>query len=126
MIRIARLLPLLLAAVLAACSLASSAQPSVTLTWTAPTMYTDGTPIPATQAITYIINQGPSGQEAKFAEGVSGTTWTSTSGLSPGTKMCWTVIAVDAQQGTQSVPTNEVCKDFAPLTPNPPGNLKAQ
>lgn len=99
--------------------------PSVTLTWVAPTMNTDGTPVSsAQQPITYSIYQGPSGQEATtpVQTGVTALTATITSGLTPGSTVCWQLTATDAL-GQTSAKTNEACVTLAPSVPNPPGNV---
>ena len=100
-----------------------AAPPSATLTWTAPTAYTDGTAIASGVVITYNLYQGPSGQEAATAvsTGITGLTTTITTGLVAGTTTCWQVTA--NANGQESAKTNEVCKTFAPEVPNPPGNL---
>jgi fibronectin type 3 domain-containing protein len=117
-----KLIPLIPCAVLAACSVASSATLSATLTWTAPTTNADGTPISG--ALTYDVYQGASGAETKVASGVTGTTWAASTGLVAGATVCWKVTAVNAA-GVEGGASNEACKSF-PETPSAPTNLTVQ
>lgn len=112
-------------AALTACSVAQSGTPSATLTWTAVTTNTDGTP--AVAPVTYDIYQGAKGGEAAtpVATGITSTTWTATTGLSPGTTVCWEATAVSGA-GIESAKSAEVCRTFAPSVPNPPTNLAVQ
>lgn len=90
--------------------------PSATLTWVAPTLNTDGTPI--TLPITYNVYQGASGAEASVQTGVSGLTVTLTAGLADGATVCWQLTTVAG--GVESARTNELCQTFPKATPNPP------
>lgn len=115
----------LILAVLTGCSIAESGTPSAVLTWNAVTLNTDSTPVVA--PVTYNIYQGPKGAEAAtpVATGVTATTWTATTGLSPGTTVCWEATAVSGA-GIESAKSNEACKTFAPAVPNPPTALAVQ
>ena len=104
--------------ILAGCAQAISAPLSSVLSWTAPTTFTNGSPITGT--ITYNIYQGASGAEASVQTGVATTSVTITTGLSAGSTVCFQVTAVVG--GVESSRTTEVCETF-PAQPNPPTNL---
>lgn len=110
---------------LTACSTAQSGTLSATLTWNAVTQNTDGTPVVA--PVSYNVYEGAKGAEAAtpVATGVATTTWTATTGLSPGATVCFEVTAVSGA-GIESAKSNESCKTFAPEVPNPPTNLTVQ
>ena len=122
-----RLYRLVLAAVLAACLVPALAQgatsclvgtagspASATLTFTAPTTNTDGTPI--TLPLTYSVYMGTSsGGETLLASGQTGSPIVITAGLKGGTSYYFYVTAVDSAGA--SAPSNEVCKTLAPSVP---------
>jgi hypothetical protein len=93
------------------------------LTWTAPTTYTDGTPIVGT--LGYNVYQGAQGSTTKTKVGAAtSTTFTVSSGLASGSTVCF---QVSTTQGTQeSALSNEACKTFPPPTPQAPTGLRAQ
>lgn len=109
---------------------------NIVLTWTAPTMNTDGSALASNQLpLSYTVNAGASGQEMPFKAGITALTYTY-SMTAPGTE-CFTLTAFDAL-GNFSVPTNEICATTGPATasasasftmstrPNPPGNFTAK
>lgn len=99
----------------------------VTITWTAPTNYTDGTEIPLSD-LSYVIGYGPvsRGAGTMYANQVNVPT--------PGTAACsyvlslttgtWfaSVRAVSNQYGTSGAWSNEISK-VVPGTPGPPTNV---
>ncbi len=90
--------------------------PTATITFTAPTTNTDGTPISGT--LTYDIFQGTSsGSETLAAKGLAGSPIVVNSGLTDGTTVYWYVEAVNSA-GVASAPSNEVCKTFPAGVPN--------
>lgn len=111
---------LILAAILAGCSTASSQTLSAALSWVAPTTYTNGAAIPAGTVITYNVYQGATGAETLLSSGVSALTFSATTGLTSGSTVCWEVTAVIA--GVESSRSNEACKTF-PSVPSPPASL---
>jgi hypothetical protein len=93
--------------------------PTATLTWTAPTTYTDGTTIPGTVAITYNVYQGNTATTlVKVASGVTTLTNTITTGLVDGQTYYWAVTAVAG--GLEGAQSNVGTKVFASL---PPGTV---
>lgn len=111
-----KLIWLLLLAPLAALA----APPSATLRWVAPTQYEDGTTI--TAPITYSLYQGLKGSPKVLAvSGITGLTYTFSTGLSPNTIVCWEVTATVG--GQESAHTVEACKTFPPQVPLAPSNL---
>jgi hypothetical protein len=94
-----------------------AAAPSAVLTWTAPTLNTDGTTI--TGAITYSVYKGATGAETFFTAGIT-TTATTLAGT-PGTTQCFQVTAV--VNGVESAKSNEVCKSFPNPVPAAPTGL---
>lgn len=102
---------------------AQAAGPSATLTWTAPTTNTDGTPITGT--LTFNVYQGSGASVSACTlgttavqTGISGTTVTVTSGLADGTTACFAVTAVEG--GVESAKSNTATKTFPPATPLAP------
>jgi len=106
-----------LAALLASAALAASTLSS-TLTWTAPTVNTDGT-TPA--ALTYNVYEGPAATtlaSVPVLTGLTTLTVASAAGAAPGAQACFAVTAVEAgQEGAQS---NVVCKTFPLSVPGAP------
>jgi hypothetical protein len=98
---------------------AFAAPPSATLVWTAPTAFTDGTPISGT--ITYNVYQGLTGALTKVQSGISGLTVTITTGLTPGTSQCFAVTAVVAS--VESAQSAQACAAIPVPTPNSPGQV---
>lgn len=102
---------------------AQAAGHTATLNFTLPTVHQDGTPI--TGALTVNVYQGVGkgneGATPAFT-GVTGTTFTITSGLADGTTVCWQLTAVEAGNTAGESPrTNEVCATFpfsAPAAPS--------
>lgn len=93
----------------------SGVAPTATISWTAPTLNTDGTPIAT--PLTYVLYQGTtSGAETALPTVISTSPITLTTGLSSGTTVYWYLVVKDAN-GTFSVPSNEVCKTFPPGVP---------
>lgn len=91
------------------------------LSWTAPTTYSDGTPV--TDPITYTVYQGLQGQpKAKGPTGITATTVTISTGLLSGRTYCWAVTAATATS-PESAPSAEACKTFPPAAPEAPANL---
>lgn len=100
-----------------------AAPPSATLTWTAPTKYTDGTTI--TVPLTYNVYQGLSGAtKTRVLSNLVALTTTITTGLSPNSTVCWELTAVAG--GQESAHTAEVCKTFPPQVPEAPAGLTVQ
>jgi hypothetical protein len=113
----AALVALALVTSLAAPAMAQSAvaAPSAVLTWTAPTTFTDGTPITGT--ITYNVYQGTAANAlTKVATGVTTLTDTISTGLVDGATYYWSVTAV--VNGVESAQTAPVSKTFSPGTPD--------
>jgi hypothetical protein len=84
------------------------------ISFTAPTTYTDGTPI--TAVLSYGVYQALQGQPKVKVATVLTTTSTITTGLLSGKTYCWQVTAIDGAQ--ESAMSNEACKTFAPPIPN--------
>lgn len=117
------LAPLLVLAVMthsafaqAACvSGASGVTPTASITFTVPTLNTDGTAIAG--PITYNLYQSStSGAEVKVASALKGTPIAVTTGLAPKTTVYFKVSVVDAN-GNESALSNEVCKSFPASVP---------
>ena len=84
--------------------------PTATLSFTAPTTNTDGSPVAT--PLTYEIFEGSSPSSlAPVAKGVTGSPVTVNTGLTAGSTVYFTVAVVDAN-GTMSAPSNVVCKTF--------------
>src|SRR5271155_5814168 len=98
-----KVLSIFAAALLGFASLAY-AGPTATLTWVAPTSYSDGTPIPSTVTLTYNIYQGTSATTlGKVATGVTAIPDAISTGLSDGQTYYFAVTAVAAGlEGAQS------------------------
>jgi len=113
-----RLLTLALAC-LASTTYAQAANQSV-LTWTAPTTYTDGTPLPAS-GLGYKVYRGVKGATKTVIASPTSTTYTDTTGLNQGTTVCY---QVSATLGTQeSALSTEACKTFPQAAPSSPSTL---
>lgn len=93
--------------------------PSASITITAPTTYSDGTPIPSTVAITYNLYQGNTAATlVKVASGLTTLTTTVNTGLVDGQTYFWAVTAVAG--GLESAKSNVASKAFAAV---PPGSV---
>lgn len=100
----------ILALVLIALGAVAQAQETRTaiIEFTAPTVYTDGTPIES--PISYRVYQGEKGQPKVLVGTITETQTTVNSGLERGNEYCWHVTAVVG--GEESAPSNEGCKAF--------------
>ena len=101
----------------------TSTTDKATWSWTAPTSYTDGTPIPSTTTLTYNLYIGTAGKGSEsptpVQTGITGLTATTT-GYAAGQAVCGTLTAVaNGQEGPHS---QEACKSFATI-PGAPGLL---
>lgn len=93
---------------------ASGTPPVATLTFAAPTLNTDGTPI--TLPLTYTVLMGTSsGAETQLSSGLSGSPVVINTGLKGGGSYYFEVFAVDSNGN--GVTSNEVCKSFPASTP---------
>jgi hypothetical protein len=105
------------AALIASACVLAQAAPQATLTWTAPTTYTDGSSIPSTVVVTYNVYQGPSATTlVKVASGVTTLTSSITTGLISGQTYFWAVTAV--ANGLEGAKSNVGTKVFAAVPPN--------
>lgn len=95
---------------------AAGQAPVVTLTFTAPTLNTDGTPV-ATPLTYNLYMSTSSGTEVKTATGLTGSPVSVTANLKPATTYFFTLTAVD-KNGVESAQTNEVCKSFPASVPS--------
>lgn len=91
--------------------------PSVLLSWTAPTTNVDNTPI--TGAITYSVNQYKNGVWVPMQTGITTTSVTITSGVTPGTTQCYEVGSTVAGVNSKTL-SNQACKAIAPTPVVPP------
>jgi len=101
----------------ATCSVvgANGAAPVATLTFTAPTLNTDGTAIAT--PLTYNLYQSTTaGAEVKVASALAGSPIVVNSGLSPGGTYYFKLSVTDAH-GTESALSNEGCKSFPASVP---------
>lgn len=96
---------------LALSSLFASAQaaPTATITFSAPTLFSDGSSIPASTALTYNLYQGAKGATKPKVGSVSSPA-TITTGLQAGSTYCWQVSAV--ANGVEGALSDEGCKTF--------------
>jgi len=111
-----RTLSILILALLSSLAVAQNAAAAnqAVISFSAPTTYTDGTPI--TAALSYGVWQGLSGAVKTKVATITTTTSTITTGLLSGKTYCW---QVDASDGAQtSALSNEACKTFAPPVPS--------
>lgn len=103
---------------------------STVITWTAPTSYTDNSPLPASAITAYVIDctLTPTGGVAApcvftpasfLGSAVTGTV--SVTYPAQGGRACFSLRT--SVSGTLSAASNVTCKDFAALTPNPPTNV---
>ncbi len=103
--------------ILLALSAQAQSVPSATISFTAPTTYTDGTPIVAGTVITYGVWQGLKGATKVRVATITSTSTTISTGLLPGSEYCWTVTAII--NGVGSAQSNEACKLMPFPTPSP-------
>jgi hypothetical protein len=101
-----------LALLVGACywSVAHAQERAATITLTAPTHFTDGTPIPAGTAITYRVFQGGRGGNKTMIGTITDTETVINSGLERGQEYCWHVTVMVGNE--ESDPSNEGCKAF--------------
>lgn len=114
------LLPL---ALVLASGLAQAANQAV-LTFTAPTAYTDATPIPDTIVLTFGVYQAIKGQPKVKVATIPSATHTISTDLLPGKTYCWQVSAIAS--GKESGLSNQACKTFPPLIPAVPTLMVVQ
>lgn len=96
------------------CSNLAMAANTATITFSAPTKYTDGSSIASGTTITYNLYQGLKGaSKTKVGAVVSGAIVTT--GLQSGQEYCWQVTALI--NGVESAMSNEACKAFEFPTP---------
>jgi hypothetical protein len=88
------------------------------LSWTGPTLNTDGSPV---TTLTYNIYQGLTGALVKVQSGVTTATATITAGLTPGTTQCFAVTAVEA--GQESAQSTTACAAIPLPTPGVPTQI---
>jgi hypothetical protein len=92
------------------------AAPTATLTWIAPTTYSDGTPIPSTVTLTYNIYQGTSATTlVQVATGVTALTNAISTGLTDGQTYYFAVTAV--ANGLEGAKSNVGSKTFPAVAP---------
>lgn len=109
---------LLIGLLLAVASVAAFAANTAQLSWTPPSSYMDGAPIPSGTPITYTIRQGLKGQTKAVAGTVTTSGSTITTGLLSGNEYCWQVTG-RVSTGPESDLSNEACKAFPPSPPQP-------
>lgn len=100
---------------------------TATLSWTAPTAYTNGTAIQAGTVITYSVYQGTSPttiSSSPIETAIPATSVTLTAGFSPGATYCWSVTDVIA--GYESAKPTPVCKTMGGLTGQPVTGLSVK
>lgn len=90
------------------------------ITWTAPTANTDGTPISG--PISYQLYAGAPGQEVKFGAPVTSPPYLINPVPAAGTTECVQITAIVA--GVESAKTPEICAGIPALSPAPPSNVK--
>lgn len=90
--------------------------PAATLTFTPPTLNTDGTPV-ATPLTYNLYMSTASGAETKVASALAGSPINVSTGLKANTTFFFQITAVD-KNGVESAPSNEVCKAFPASTPS--------
>ena len=104
-------------------TVALAATPTYTVTWSAPTKYTDQTTIAG--AITYQLYVGPSGQEVRYKTPVTAPPYVLVPTPGPG-QTC--VQVTSTVNGVESIRSPEVCATVPlppPIIPNPPSNVAA-
>lgn len=112
------ILSYLLFAMLMPSAQAASPQ-SATVTFAPPTTYTDGSAIPAGTVISYGLYQALQGATKVKVATITSTTATVTTGLVPGSTVCFAVTAIiDGVEGFQSAETASSCKLIPKLIPS--------
>ena len=104
--------------------LAFAAPPSSVLTWTPATTRVDGTTISG--VLTFNVYRGVgAGNESTtpYLTGLTGTTYTDSTGIANGTTVCYQMTEVETATGLESARTNEACKTFPASPPSAPTNL---
>lgn len=110
-----RLLALLVCAALTVTVAQTITPETVNLSWTAPTLNTDGTTI--TAPLTYNLYQGTaSGAETLAQSGLTGTSIAVSTGLTPGKTYYWQLTAV--ANGVESARSTEVSAGIPFPSPN--------
>jgi hypothetical protein len=91
--------------------------PVVTLSWSAPTLNTDGSAI--TPPLTYNLYQGGSATSlAKVQTGLTSTSTTVSAGLTPGSTQFFSVTAVEnGQESAQETPVSVGIPEPVPSAP---------
>lgn len=94
---------------------AKGVAPTASLSFTAPTLNTDGTAVAL--PLTYNVYQSAtSGAEVKVASGAKGAPIVINTAITSNTTFYWKITAVDAN-GVESAQSNEVCKAFPAAVP---------
>lgn len=94
----------------------AQAAPQVTVSWVAPSKFTDGTTIAG--AITYQLYVGTSGKEAKFGNPVTAPPYVITPTPAAGTQVCVQITAT--VNATESDKTPEACTTVPYPAPSSP------
>lgn len=102
-----------------AIAVAQASPPAFTVTWTAPTQFTDGTAIVG--AITYQLYTGATGKEVKLGNPVTSPPYVINPTPAAGTTLCVYVTATVG--GVESAPSGEACGTVPKPTPNGPGTV---
>lgn len=111
----------LLLVLLLASSLPATAA-NILVNWSAPTAFTDSSPIPATAVITYNVYGGLQGQSKRLLTPIPiSTTSITRTNVSLGVQ-CYTVTAIVNHQ--ESIQSAEACTTVT-APPNPPGTPAA-
>lgn len=100
---------------MAAIATAQTTGRTATITFSAPTRYTDGSSVEAGTSISYRVYQGARGGTKTQVGTITGTSTTISSGLLAGREYCWEVTSVI--NGVESARSNEACKSFPFPTP---------
>jgi hypothetical protein len=109
-----------LAVLLVACALAIPvAAVEKTFSWTAPTAYTDGTPLPAAQIAGYTLNCSPTRTLA-----IAGAVTTFKADFGPGSHTC--ALVTRAANGQVSAPSNSVNFTVPQPVPNAATGLSVE
>ena len=102
---------------------------AATVTWTNPTAYTDGTPMPASDIASTVVEwsatQAFTAQLGSVIVNGAATSTTAAPDPAPGATLCYRArtTAIASKGGGQSAPSNVSCKTGAFPPPNPPTNL---
>lgn len=93
-----------------------AADMTATISFEAPTTYTDGSTIQSDAVLSYLVYQGVRGSAKELVGTITDTSTTIDTGLAPG-EICWNVEAV-ANGGPPSERSNEACKTFQSASPS--------